>query len=149
MSTITMPLAKVHKKDMGNGGKFSSANDFAGVTNYLVTKDREENIYDPMDDLSDRMDEYEENLLDGVNEDLASEEPYVPSQELTGAVENVTDIESDVLEGVRSAEIFPTIDNEAAALKLSDQYILNLTGAMKPNAKKNINNAFAVAFGTK
>ena len=140
---------QVHKKDMGNGGKFSSSNDFAGVTNYLVNKDREENIYDPMGELGDRIDELEEGMLDGVNEDIASEEPYVPSQELTNAVENTTAYETDAFSGVRSAEIFPTIDSETAALKLSDQYILNLTGAMKPNAKENINNAFAVAFGTK
>ena len=140
---------QVHKKDMGNGGKFSSANDFAGVTNYLVNKDREKNIYGPMDAMGDRIDELEEGIVDGVNEDIASEEPYVPSQELTNAVDNTTIYETDALSGVRSAEIFPTIDNEAAALKLSDQYILNLTGAMKPNAKENINNAFAVAFGTK
>ena len=32
---------KMHKKDMGNGGDFSSNRDFAGLTNYLVNKDRD------------------------------------------------------------------------------------------------------------
>lgn len=34
-------MKKTHKKDMGNGGAFTSLQDFAGVTDRLVNKDRE------------------------------------------------------------------------------------------------------------
>lgn len=139
----------VHKDELNNGGKFSSANDYANITDYFVGKDRQENIYDPMDSMSGRIDDLEEGVLDGVNEDLASNEPYVPSQELQSAVANTSEYEEDVLSGVRSAEIFQQNDPAQMAQGLSDQYILNLTSSMKPSVQDNINNAFAVAFGTK
>lgn len=137
----------IHKDELNNGGKFSSANDYANISDYFVTEDRQTNIYDPMDELSGRLDDLE--ALDGVNEELASEEPYVPSQELQSAVDNTAAYEENVLSGVRSAEIFRQNDPAEVAQGLSDQYILNLTSSMKPNVQDNINNAFAVAFGTK
>lgn len=137
----------IHKDELNNGGKFSIANDYANISDYFVTEDRQTNIYDPMDELSGRLDDLE--ALDGVNEELASEEPYVPSQELQSAVDNTAAYEENVLSGVRSAEIFRQNDPAEVAQGLSDQYILNLTSSMKPNVQDNINNAFAVAFGTK
>lgn len=32
---------KVHRKDLGHGGQFSSANDYANITDYFVNKDRD------------------------------------------------------------------------------------------------------------
>ena len=69
-------LKKTHKKDMGNGGKFSSANDYGGVTNYLVNAQAKSSKNEIMQGVQNQIDQAISRKKDDDDSDTNS---YGPS----------------------------------------------------------------------
>ena len=80
-------MAKTHKNRIGNTGKYSSANDEAGVADYWSNKDRnkQNNMFASKDDLSSAM---------SVENQMDAAKPYKESESLTKAKERVQAWES-------------------------------------------------------
>ena len=79
---------RIHKKDMGNTGKFSSVNDLGNLTNYLVKKDRT-NFEDQMQSsFKDYIEENKPEQADPVNQQA---QPVERSPELQAAYSRLSE----------------------------------------------------------
>lgn len=70
--------------EANGGGRFSSANDYAGVADHYVNKDRD----NMMNDIQGMKDQLLDQAL-GEQEEKKDEEPYVRSDRLQGAVDRL------------------------------------------------------------
>ena len=82
-------LKKVHKKDMGNSGNFSSANDYGNVTNYLVNEDRDKQTaaYDAKYAKTSDLNAMKDKLMSQATEDAAK--PIEPSDRMAQVEERL------------------------------------------------------------
>ena len=111
------------KDQHDGGGKFSSAQDYANITNRLVKEDRA--------GITDRIDELSTQMLEQAKE---KKEAKTTNK---GPVEM-----SDRLKDARNVDGAET-DQEAATQAFTDDYKLNLAGGLnlQPTQKRNIDNA--------
>ena len=88
-------MQKQQHKDMGNGGSFSSASDFAGLSYGMVKKDREnmtagfDEKYASQDFLNSKIDEMQEKFKDIEEKRTAEPVEYEESPELKAAKERL------------------------------------------------------------
>ena len=119
-------LEKTHRKDLGNGGQFSSANDFSGVSRYL-DNDYQESIAE----------KYGRN-----DDDSGSSEPETPSNEV-----NVPNTPSDFWTNVvedpyfdRYGEVSPySKSNNDAATTFKNKYVTDITEGLNIDQRQSLN----------
>jgi len=153
-------MRKMHK-DEGNGGSFSSASDFAGLTYKKVKADREAQTasYDNKYATNDALNELKDKMMEEAKAKKA-EEPveYTESDELAGAKERLSGgtydtggsifgaaTESPTTAFRKENEAVPASnDQERAANSYLDQYKEDVIkgGKLKEARTDNLNNAF-------
>ena len=140
-------LKKVHKKDMGNSGNFSSANDYGNVTNYLVNEDRDKQTaaYDAKYAKTSDLNAMKDKLMSEATEKAAGG-PIEPSDRLAGAQERLEGSSADNAAGLfdkDNAQPAKADDQADAARNFLDDYKLDVRKAsgMKQDIKTNLSNA--------
>ena len=143
-------LKKVHKKDMGNSGNFSSANDYGNVTNYLVNEDRDKQTaaYDAKYAKTSDLNAMKDKLMAEATE-KAPGGPIEPSDRLAGAEDRLEGSSPDGASGLfdkDNAQPAKADDQADAARSFLDDYKLDVRKAsgMKQDLKTNISNAARV-----